>query len=470
MDFGAFPPEFNSARMYSGPGSGSMLAAAAAWNGLAAELDSAGSAYGSLVSDLTSGSWLGPSSTAMAAAVAPYVAWLNNAAGQAEQSAAQAMAAAAAYHTAFAMTVPPPVVAANRSQLAALVATNILGQNTPAIAATEAQYAEMWAQDATAMYSYAGSSAAASMLTAFTSPPQITNPVGMASQTVAVTQATGTSAGTSQASLPQLITTLLQGLASPASSAASTQSGSGLSSLLSQLMSGLGSGSSTGASAAGLGGSSGGSILQSLIGEYLYLPGLFGTFGAMDALAPIMNTLETAQPVSAIADEAEGAAGAAAAEAADGAVGSAFGGGFGDVGALGGLGEAGSIGALSVPSSWGWAAAGAPLGMLAPPGMSLAVPAGDLSAGSGWPLVLGGLPRAAGVGAAAGAGAAAAKYGSRLKVVPRSPAAGYPDEPEAPSASEHPVPAGFPTNGHAPPGYRAAIVYLPTNGHAPAKV
>ena len=38
MDFGALPPEFNSARMYSGPGSASMMAAATAWNGLAARI------------------------------------------------------------------------------------------------------------------------------------------------------------------------------------------------------------------------------------------------------------------------------------------------------------------------------------------------------------------------------------------------------------------------------------------------
>ena len=43
MDFGALPPEINSARMYAGPGSESMLAAATAWNGLAAELHSAAS-------------------------------------------------------------------------------------------------------------------------------------------------------------------------------------------------------------------------------------------------------------------------------------------------------------------------------------------------------------------------------------------------------------------------------------------
>ena len=40
MDYGILPPEINSARMYAGPGSGPMLAAASAWDGLAAELGS----------------------------------------------------------------------------------------------------------------------------------------------------------------------------------------------------------------------------------------------------------------------------------------------------------------------------------------------------------------------------------------------------------------------------------------------
>ena len=137
IDFGALPPEINSGRMYAGPGAGSMLAAAAAWNGLAAELGSAASSYGSVISALTGGPWVGPSSTAMAAAVAPYVAWMRATAGQAELAATQAQAAAAAYAAAFAATVSPPEIAANRAQLMTLVATNLFGQNTPAIAATE---------------------------------------------------------------------------------------------------------------------------------------------------------------------------------------------------------------------------------------------------------------------------------------------------------------------------------------------
>ncbi|MGH3562236.1 MAG: PPE family protein, partial [Mycobacterium sp.] len=206
MDFALLPPEINSARMYAGPGSGSLLAAAAAWDGLAAELGSAATSYQSVVSGLT-GQWLGPASMAMSTAATPYVAWMNTTAAQAEQAATQAKAAATAYETAFVMTVPPPVIAANRAQLAALVATNFLGQNTPAIAATEAHYREMWAQDAAAMYGYAANSATAAQVTSFTPPPQNTNPAGLAGQANAVAQALSVSAG-GHAQLSQLISTV----------------------------------------------------------------------------------------------------------------------------------------------------------------------------------------------------------------------------------------------------------------------
>lgn len=176
FDFGSLPPEINSARMYLGSGSGSMLAAAAAWDQLAAELHAAASGYQSVVAQLADGPWLGSASASMAAAVAPYVEWMRTTAKQAEQAGAQARAAAGAYESARAMTVPPLVIAANRALQASLVATNVLGQNTPAIAATESHYSEMWAQDAATMYGYAGASAAASKVTPFTAPPPTTNP------------------------------------------------------------------------------------------------------------------------------------------------------------------------------------------------------------------------------------------------------------------------------------------------------
>lgn len=196
MFYAAFPPEVNSGRMYSGPGSGPMLAAAAAWNGLAAELQSTAASLTAVISGLTSGPWVGPSSAAMAAAATPYVTWVSATAAQATQTASQATAAAAAYETAFAAHVPPEEIAANRAQLAALMATNLFGQNTAAIAATEAQYGEFWAQDALAMDTYAGSSAAATQITPFTEPPQIVNAGGLVNQAVAAAQSAGTSGGT----------------------------------------------------------------------------------------------------------------------------------------------------------------------------------------------------------------------------------------------------------------------------------
>ncbi|MGH3971344.1 MAG: PPE family protein, SVP subgroup, partial [Mycobacterium sp.] len=154
----------------------------------------------------------------------PYVEWLTEAVATAEQAAGQARAAAAAYDAAFAATVPPALVAANRLQLATLVATNFFGQNTLAIAATEAAYAEMWAQDAAAMYGYAASASAAAALTPFNQPPQTTNPAGQSAQGAAVAQAVGSSAGHSQTTLTQLMSAVPQQLQTLASGAPTTPS------------------------------------------------------------------------------------------------------------------------------------------------------------------------------------------------------------------------------------------------------
>jgi PPE-repeat protein len=178
MFYAAFPPEINSGRMYTGAGSAPLLAAATAWGELAVDLQQAATSYRAVISSLASGSWLGPSSLSMAAAVAPYLAWMQDTAAQAGETASQANAAASAYETAFAAHVPPAEIAANRAQLASLAANNIIGQNNAAIAATEVHYAEMWAQDAVAMDTYAASSAAASQLTPYTEPPQTTNTAG----------------------------------------------------------------------------------------------------------------------------------------------------------------------------------------------------------------------------------------------------------------------------------------------------
>lgn len=181
MDFALLPPEVNSGRMYAGPGTAPMFAASAASSSLATELHITATAYESAVTELEVG-WRGSSSAAMATAATSYAAWMHTTAVRAEQAAAQSKAVAAAYEAAFAATVPPPMITANRSLLGTLIATNFLGQNIPAIAAVEAHYAQMWAQDAVAMYNYAGSAAAAAPLTPFTEPPTTVEP---ASQTAA---------------------------------------------------------------------------------------------------------------------------------------------------------------------------------------------------------------------------------------------------------------------------------------------
>ena len=231
LDFGALPPEVNAGRMYVGAGSAPLLAAAAAWDDLAAELQSTGASYGSTIESLAAGPWTGPSSIAMAAAAAPYVAWINATGAQAEQAAIQAKLAVGAYETAFAATVPPPVIAANRALLMALIATNILGQNTPAIAATEAQYMEMWAQDAAAMYAYAGSSASAAQLTPFIEPPQTTNSAAAPAQAAQAASVPGLNIGTHLSQFINSLPTALHSLSTGIMESPSTATGNLLSGL-----------------------------------------------------------------------------------------------------------------------------------------------------------------------------------------------------------------------------------------------
>lgn len=335
FDFAALPPEVNSGRMYAGAGVGPLMAAATSWDGVAAELSSAASSHRAVISELTEKLWLGPSSILMSAAAAPYATWMNATAAQAEQIANQIRSAAAAYEAAFASTVPPAVVAANRAQLAVLVATNFLGQNTPAIAATEAQYAEMWAQDAAAMYGYAGASAAATTLTPFTPTPQNADPAGTAAQATAVSHAAASataSATQAAVSVPNMLSQL--------------SSGSFFSGLWSNIVEPLET------------------IYNSFAGFALLSPGAeFSATGTLFIIFPMIATVEgplasalSATQASALGPGLTGGlggtlVGTSAPTAA--AVGSAE---LDQVGIAAGLGQASSVGRLSVPPSWGTAA------------------------------------------------------------------------------------------------------------------
>jgi PPE-repeat protein len=393
VDFGALPPEINSGLMYAGAGSGSLVAAAAAWEGLASQLGSAATSYRAVVSDLTAGPWVGPSSVSMAAAAAPYVAWMTTTAAQAEQTASQLGAASAAYEAAFTATVPPPLIAANRALLAALVATNIVGQNTPAIAATEAQYAEMWAQDAAAMYGYAGASAAATTVTPFSSPPQTTNPAGTGTQAAAVTQAAASPAGATPNLLSQVPTTL-QSLASGGLPDAATAA----------IMSVL---NSPGSQALGkLGGSVG------TLGIWVYSPEFLAS-GLTNMLQPLMVGMPAAPAAAELAAPAAGLGGLA------GDLTGSY--GPGGAGVSAGLGRAATVGALSVPQSWATASPAIRLAATALPAAGLdGWPQAGAAGLGGWP---GGMPMVGGVVNAPRNGAAGARPESRQKVIPQLAAA-----------------------------------------------
>jgi PPE-repeat protein len=439
VDFAGLPPEINSGRMYAGAGSGPLLAAAAAWDGLASELSSAATSYQSTVSELTGAAWLGPSSASMAAAAAPYVTWMNTTAAQAQQTASQLASAVAAYEAAFAATVPPPVIAANRALLASLVATNILGQNTPAIAATQAQYAEMWAQDAAAMYGYAGASAAATTLTPFSAPTQNTNPAGTATQAAAVTQATASPAGTAQNTLSQVPTTL-QSLAS----------GGVAQWILDVFNNPLVTNFEK---------------LSTSMGGYTQgITGVaFIVAGSINVSIPMVTTAigkglaaaaAAAAPVSTVSAAPEDALGTLA-----GSYGSRAGSaGLGGAGVSAGLGRAAAVGGLSVPQSWGTASPAIRLAATALPaagldGLPQAGPAGLGGSFGGVPPIISAVnaPRN---------GAAGPRSESRLKVIPQM--AGQPGGHQGTPGRWVSAPAGDTTVSERAElnGLRTAIVEL----------
>jgi PPE-repeat protein len=363
------PPEINSALMFAGAGSGPLFSAASAWDGLASDLSSAASSFRSVVTGLTAGPWAGPASMAMAAAAAPYVGWLSAAAGQAEAAAMQARAAATAFESALTATVPPAAVAENRTRLLSLIATNILGQNTPAIAMTEFQYMEMWAADVAAMFGYhTGALSVASALPSFSLPP-LSLP-GLSS-------------------LASLVPSGLASLATPAASALSLSSlpaplGSAVASIQSTLTGGLSSVVSNPA---------------------LLSVAEMGMYPASMMMSPIMMAAQAGMKGPAVA----GAAGAAAAADPAKFVGSTTPamkplGGFGGLGgADAGLGKARLVGAMSVPPTWQGSAptrmassamaglgsempaaagAGAPMGGGMP---MMPMPMGGMGAGAGMP-------------------------------------------------------------------------------------
>jgi PPE-repeat protein len=358
VDYGLLPPEINSARIYTGPGAGSLIAAASAWSGLAEDLAAAASGHRSVIEGLTSGPWLGPASAQLVSAVSPFITWLSNSAEQAAQTASQAGAAASAYETAFAASVPPPLIATNRALVQELTAANLLGQNSGVISQLEAQYAEFWAQDSGAMYTYAGSAAAATQVPQLAAPAEVADPYGVADQFISAFKAGGQSVQTQLNSVGSQIvprfSDVVQTLSSPLNGqgpaidawiAANTPFDD-IVPLYSKYLS---------------------PYINSVAALFQVTQSVGQNSSGFSGLGGLGNTLaKDAATAASKAAEAAAGAGQAAAGAGQAAAGAA--GNLGGVAA--GLGKAVPIGGLSAPAAW------TPWHATLNPGVASAIPAG----------------------------------------------------------------------------------------------
>jgi PPE-repeat protein len=391
FDFAARPPEVNSTLMYTGAGAGPMMAAASTFSSLSSELSTNAAAYESVISQLTGSDWTGPSSTAAAAAAQQSINWLNTTSVQLQEAAAKATASAAAYETAFTATIPPPVVFANRAQLAMLVATNILGQNTPAIAANEALYGEFWAQDATAMSGYAASAATAAQVTPLTEPTQNTNPGGSAAQSAAVGNAVNSNATNS--GLNGLLGNLQNTASSAATPAASTAATTPLGDLYSAVQGffGVGAVSNTINSAD-----------VTLAWCMMMFASAMGTLTHFMAGAPLGVTIGDVAPLGAGLGFGTTLAGASS-------------GGFGGGATLAGMGAASEVGGMSVPAGWAAATPAETGATLAGTGWTAAADE-SMSGAGGAPGIM---PGMASAGGKSGMGFGGPRYGVKPKVMPK---------------------------------------------------
>ena len=394
FDFAARPPEVNSALIYSGAGVGPLTAASSAFSNLSAELSSNAASYQSVIDQLAGSEWQGPSSQAMAASAQPYIAWLDTTSAQLQEAATQATASAAAYETAFAASIPPPVIAANRATLAALVATNILGQNTPAIAANEAMYGEFWAQDAAAMYGYASSASAASAtLTPLTPPAPTTSPTAQGQQAAAVSNTVGSN-GTSST-----LNNTLGSLQSVSSSAANPAAAAPAADTFGGILSAL-----NGLFGAPIVGNTIYNIGVTLAWNTAMMTATLPLLGHFLAGAPFGVTISDTTPLG--AGLGFGTTLAGASSGAGGAT-------------LAGMGSASSVGGMSVPAAWSAATPVTTAGDTALAGSGWTA-AADETAGMGSGGGMNGvMPGMASAGGKSGMGLSGPRYGVKPKVMPK---------------------------------------------------
>lgn len=386
FDFAARTPEVNAALISSGAGAGPMMAAASAFSGLGSELTTAGTSFQSVIAQLVGADWLGPSSTLMATAAQELITWLHTIAEALQHAATQAIGSAAAFETAIATMVPVPVIAENRAELAVLVATNILGQNSGAIAANQAQYGAYWANNAATMYTYAANSAAHATLQPLSPPADTTNPAAQATQAVGTA---GSVANSAQAAG-------LNGLLGNVQGAINSLAGSGAAAPIWDLYDAV-----QGFFGIGAVGDTVNTLDVTLSWCIAMLTAALCTLGHFIAGAPFGFTVGDVAPIG------DGVGfGTTLAGAAGGA-----GGAIETPAVLAGMGASGSVGELTVPASW---SAATPEAAEAATLAGWTAPAEEASQMTAVPA---GMPAVAGAGRGGGIGGP--RYGIKPRVMPQ---------------------------------------------------
>jgi PPE-repeat protein len=237
------PPETNDFRLRTGPGAAAVIPHILAYEEASAvHIEQAQQMVATTIA--TNSSWIGAGNVAMNETSLPMAAYMNVVAAHAQTAAQTINAAGQAHSSALASSIPYPTVIANRVREATLEATNIIGQNTPAIAEANAEYGEYWAQNAGSMMGYLA--AATSLISALSVPlapgPLGANPAGMGAE-VASVAASGTEAGV------QGMGSALQQAATAGSTTAET--GAGVGSAVASSVAGAASAASGSGSASG---------------------------------------------------------------------------------------------------------------------------------------------------------------------------------------------------------------------------
>ncbi len=147
------PAEYISNIIYEGPGADSLSAAA---EQLRLMYNSANMTAKSLTDRLgeLQENWKGSSSDLMADAAGRYLDWLTKHSRQILETAYVIDFLAYVYEETRHKVVPPATIANNREEVHRLIASNVAGVNTPAIAGLDAQYQQYRAQNIAVMNDY----------------------------------------------------------------------------------------------------------------------------------------------------------------------------------------------------------------------------------------------------------------------------------------------------------------------------